>query len=146
MNGSMETLRISEDEAARDFAGLMARVRAGAEAVIESGSAAIDCSSLRLRCGPAEGEAFPTDCRFEDCNALDWLPLDLGAKEVPFHRLASRSMKPKSTIGTNASPENSTRRRSPGCFTPPSFGARAPDSTPTCSWCSSSQAISLAVW
>jgi len=32
----METIHISEDEAARDFAGLMARVRAGAEVVIEN--------------------------------------------------------------------------------------------------------------
>ena len=31
----METIHISEAEAARDFAGLMARVRAGAEIVIE---------------------------------------------------------------------------------------------------------------
>ena len=38
---NMETIHISEDEAARDFAGLMARVRAGAEVVIESGSAPI---------------------------------------------------------------------------------------------------------
>lgn len=37
----METIRISEDEAARDFAGLMARVRAGAEVIIESGSAPV---------------------------------------------------------------------------------------------------------
>jgi antitoxin (DNA-binding transcriptional repressor) of toxin-antitoxin stability system len=29
-------IRVSEEEAARDFAGLMARVRAGAEVVIES--------------------------------------------------------------------------------------------------------------
>lgn len=34
----MATIRISEAEAARDFAGLMARVRAGAEVVIENGS------------------------------------------------------------------------------------------------------------
>jgi antitoxin (DNA-binding transcriptional repressor) of toxin-antitoxin stability system len=32
----MATIRISEAEAARDFAGLLARVRAGAEIVIES--------------------------------------------------------------------------------------------------------------
>jgi antitoxin (DNA-binding transcriptional repressor) of toxin-antitoxin stability system len=32
----MATFRISESEAARDFAGLMARVRAGAEVIIES--------------------------------------------------------------------------------------------------------------
>ncbi len=32
----MATIRISEAEAARDFAGLLARVRAGAEVVIES--------------------------------------------------------------------------------------------------------------
>jgi len=30
----METIHISEDDAARDFAGLMARVRAGAKVVI----------------------------------------------------------------------------------------------------------------
>lgn len=34
----MATFRISEAEAARDFAGLLARVRAGAEVVIESDS------------------------------------------------------------------------------------------------------------
>ena len=33
---AMETIHISEDEAARYFAGLMARVRAGAEIVIEN--------------------------------------------------------------------------------------------------------------
>jgi antitoxin (DNA-binding transcriptional repressor) of toxin-antitoxin stability system len=33
----METIHISEDEAASDFAGLMARVRAGAEVIIENG-------------------------------------------------------------------------------------------------------------
>lgn len=32
----METTHISEDEAARDFAGLLARARAGAEIVIEN--------------------------------------------------------------------------------------------------------------
>jgi antitoxin (DNA-binding transcriptional repressor) of toxin-antitoxin stability system len=37
----METIRISEAEASRDFAGLIARVRAGAEIVIESGSAPV---------------------------------------------------------------------------------------------------------
>jgi hypothetical protein len=36
----METIRISEAEAARDFAGVIARVRAVAEVVIESASAA----------------------------------------------------------------------------------------------------------
>ena len=34
----MATFHISEAEAARDFAGLMARVRSGAEVVIESGT------------------------------------------------------------------------------------------------------------
>jgi antitoxin (DNA-binding transcriptional repressor) of toxin-antitoxin stability system len=33
----MDTIHISEDEATRDFAGLMARVRAGAEVIIENG-------------------------------------------------------------------------------------------------------------
>lgn len=34
----MATIRITEAEAARDFAGLMAYVRAGAEVVIENGT------------------------------------------------------------------------------------------------------------
>ncbi len=34
----MATFHISETEAARDFAGLLARVRAGEEVVIESGA------------------------------------------------------------------------------------------------------------
>ena len=34
----MATFRISEADAARDFAGLMARVRAGEEVVIETGA------------------------------------------------------------------------------------------------------------
>ncbi len=34
----MATIHISEADAARDFAGLMARVRAGAEVVIENGT------------------------------------------------------------------------------------------------------------
>jgi antitoxin (DNA-binding transcriptional repressor) of toxin-antitoxin stability system len=36
---NMATIHISEAEAARDFAGLLARVRAGAEIVIEDGDA-----------------------------------------------------------------------------------------------------------
>ncbi len=38
MIGNMATIHISEAEAARDFAGLLARVRAGAEIVIENNS------------------------------------------------------------------------------------------------------------
>ncbi len=40
-------IHISEEEAARDFAGVMARVRAGAEVVIESGThpAAVLCAA-----------------------------------------------------------------------------------------------------
>ena len=37
----MATIHISEAEAARDFAGLLAHVRAGAEVVIKSGSTPI---------------------------------------------------------------------------------------------------------
>ena len=36
----MATIHISEAEAAKDFAGLMAHVRAGAEVIIESGACA----------------------------------------------------------------------------------------------------------
>ena len=38
---NMATIHISAAEAARDFAGLLARVRAGAEVVIEDGSLAV---------------------------------------------------------------------------------------------------------
>jgi antitoxin (DNA-binding transcriptional repressor) of toxin-antitoxin stability system len=38
---NMAVIRISEADAARDFAGLMARVRAGVEVVIEDGSVAV---------------------------------------------------------------------------------------------------------
>ena len=37
----MATIHISEAEAVRDFAGLLARVRAGAEVVIENGTLAV---------------------------------------------------------------------------------------------------------
>ncbi len=37
----MAVIHISEADAARDFAGLMARVRAGAEVVIEDGTLAV---------------------------------------------------------------------------------------------------------
>ncbi len=37
----MATIRISEADAVRDFASLLARVRAGAEVVIESGAAPV---------------------------------------------------------------------------------------------------------
>ena len=43
-------IHISEEEAARDFAGLMARVRAGAEVVIESKSGKLPLAVVR----PAE--------------------------------------------------------------------------------------------
>ena len=42
---SMAVIHISEADAARDFAGLMAQVRAGAEIVIENGS----CPAAVLR-------------------------------------------------------------------------------------------------
>lgn len=38
---AMATIHISEAEAARDFAALLAQVRAGAEVVIESGAAPV---------------------------------------------------------------------------------------------------------
>jgi antitoxin (DNA-binding transcriptional repressor) of toxin-antitoxin stability system len=46
----METIHISEAEAAGDFAGLMARVRAGAEVIIESDSAPV--ASIRAVAPP----------------------------------------------------------------------------------------------
>ena len=63
----MATIRISEAEAIRDFAGLLARVRAGAEIVIESGSAPVAVLHT-----PA-----PARRSIEDCIAL--LPEDSSA-------------------------------------------------------------------
>jgi antitoxin (DNA-binding transcriptional repressor) of toxin-antitoxin stability system len=45
----MATIRITEAEAARDFAGLMARVRAGAEVVIDDASPAVRLSIIPAR-------------------------------------------------------------------------------------------------
>ncbi len=59
----MATIRISEAEAVRDFAGLLARVRAGAEVVIESGSSPV-----------AVIHACPPRRTIEECIAL--LPED----------------------------------------------------------------------
>jgi len=56
----MATIRISEADAARDFIGLLARVRAGAEIVIESG----DYPAAVIR--PAE----PPRRTIEECIAL----------------------------------------------------------------------------
>ena len=64
MISDMGTIHISEAEAARDFPGLLARVRAGAEVVIESGAAPI--AILRA---PA-----PSRRSIEECIAL--LPED----------------------------------------------------------------------
>jgi antitoxin (DNA-binding transcriptional repressor) of toxin-antitoxin stability system len=61
---SMATIHISEFDAARDFAGLMAHIRAGAEIVIEDGTSPV--AVLRTPAPP---------CRsIEECIAL--LPAD----------------------------------------------------------------------
>lgn len=64
---SMATIRISEADAARDFAGLLARVRAGEEVVIESGAAPV--AILRMPAPPRRS--------IEECIAL--LPEDSAA-------------------------------------------------------------------
>jgi antitoxin (DNA-binding transcriptional repressor) of toxin-antitoxin stability system len=56
----MTTIRVSEAEAARDFAGLLARVRTGVEIVIESEAAPV--AVLRM--------AVPPRRSIEECIAL----------------------------------------------------------------------------
>jgi antitoxin (DNA-binding transcriptional repressor) of toxin-antitoxin stability system len=63
----MAVIHISESEAARDFAGLMARVRAGAEVVIEDGATPV--AVVRT--------AAPVRRSIEECIAL--LPADSAA-------------------------------------------------------------------
>jgi hypothetical protein len=47
----MSTIHISEAEAASNFSGLMAWVRAGAEVIIEGGSSRVRLSALPVRAG-----------------------------------------------------------------------------------------------
>lgn len=67
MMKGMATFRISEADALRDFAGLLARVRVGAEVVIESGSS--PAAIIRTPVQPGRS--------FEDAIAL--LPEDSAA-------------------------------------------------------------------
>ncbi len=74
----MATIRISEAEAARDFTGLMARVRAGVEVVIDDGTMPIavihaptpprrsvsECIALAARHEEETGEAPVLDAEF----------------------------------------------------------------------------------
>ena len=54
----MATVHISEAEAARDFAGLMARVRAGTEVVIDDASPAVKLSVVAVRSGRLLSESI----------------------------------------------------------------------------------------
>lgn len=67
MMGIMATIHISEAEAARDFAGLMARVRTGAEVVIDDGR--VPVAVLHA--------TSPTSRSIEECIAL--LPVNSAA-------------------------------------------------------------------
>jgi antitoxin (DNA-binding transcriptional repressor) of toxin-antitoxin stability system len=55
---SMATIHISEADAARDFAGLMARVRAGVEVVIDDASPAVKLSIIAARPGRLLSESI----------------------------------------------------------------------------------------
>jgi antitoxin (DNA-binding transcriptional repressor) of toxin-antitoxin stability system len=52
------TIHISEADAARDFAGLMARVRAGVEVVIDDASPAVKLSAVTVRPGRLLSESI----------------------------------------------------------------------------------------
>jgi antitoxin (DNA-binding transcriptional repressor) of toxin-antitoxin stability system len=54
----MATIHISEAEAARDFAGLLARVRAGVEVVIDDASPAVKLSIVDERPGRLLSESL----------------------------------------------------------------------------------------
>jgi len=54
----MATIHISEAEAARDFAGLMARVRAGVEVVIDDASPAVKLSIVAAPAGRLLSESI----------------------------------------------------------------------------------------
>lgn len=54
----MATIHISEADAARDFAGLMARVRAGVEVVIDDAAPAVKLSIVPARSGRLLSESI----------------------------------------------------------------------------------------
>ncbi len=54
----MEVIHISEADAARDFAGLMARVRAGAEVVIDDVAPAVRLTTVAARPGRLLSTSF----------------------------------------------------------------------------------------
>ena len=54
----MATIHISEADAARDFAGLMARVRSGVEVVIDDASPAVKLSIVAARPGRLLSESI----------------------------------------------------------------------------------------
>ncbi len=55
---NMAVIHISEADAARDFAGLMARVRAGIEVVIDGASPAVKLSMVATRPGRLLSESI----------------------------------------------------------------------------------------
>ena len=55
---SMATIHMSEADAARDFAGLMARVRAGVEVVIDDASPAVKLSVVAASSGRLLSESL----------------------------------------------------------------------------------------
>jgi antitoxin (DNA-binding transcriptional repressor) of toxin-antitoxin stability system len=54
----MAVIHISEADAARDFAGLIARVRAGEEVVIDGGSTPVKLSAVPVRAGRSISESI----------------------------------------------------------------------------------------
>ncbi len=68
MMGGMSTIHISEAEAARNFSGLMARVRAGAEVIIDDGSSGVRLSAMPLKAGRLLSESISLA---EACGASD---------------------------------------------------------------------------
>jgi hypothetical protein len=62
------------------------------------------------------------------------------------YRFASSTIRTKSNTGASTSPAYSASLRVAGSLNPPTVVPRSVSSTPTISGCSSSQAISLAVW
>ena len=95
----MATIHISEAEAARDFAGLMARVRAGAEVVIDDASPAV---KLFIVAAPRPGRLLSESIALAETHAKE-LSLELGfepAMDAEFARDMEeivQSRKPRDT-------------------------------------------------
>lgn len=91
----MATVHISEAAAARDFTGLMARVRAGEEIIIDSGSTPV--AIIRLAGRPMDGSVTATIARLKAREDELGHPITMGADYADDLEEIVNNRKPRDT-------------------------------------------------